>query len=446
VTVDAGGDADYRSLDDAVEHAPEGSVIQVRRGRHDVRGQMDPADGVVIRGEGWGSHIRLLDGRNVSVFRITHDGVELENLRIDGNGARQRLASGNAVHFSGVRGGAVRRCFVEAAAGYNIVAFPGSSGLAIVGNRSERARQEGIELQGASRCVIEANQVRDCRINGILLWNSDGDCGFNTVRANVVVGSGAFGLLVQDGAHDNAIAGNVFRGSASHGVVIDSAATPDRPERDAPANILTGNLVSDSGGHGIFLNDVSSALLLGNIVRGSGESGIRAAANRLCSLVGNLVEGCGGPGLDLDGGGLACTGNVCRDSGRRESAPPRRAAASLSAATGANLSANVLVGADGAPALTLAGTDKPPPLIGPNVFAGGGVTGAGARVARGPVRRVAASVGEGETQVEHGLGYTPSTVATLPLGDADVWVAGRATARHLVLRASRPVDVEVIVG
>lgn len=446
VVVDARGGADYRRLADAVQRAPAASVILVRPGLHEVDGGMRPARDVSIIGDGPGTVVRLRAGRNANVFHITSPGVRIEALRIDANGRNQQLASSNGVLFDGVEGGIVRNCIVEGAAGYNIVGFPGCTGLLIVGNRSELARKEGIELQGCSHCIVEGNIVRDCTLNGLLLWNSTGDCGFNTVRANTVSGSGGYGLLIQDGAHDNAIVGNVLRRSRLGGVALDgSSSAGTSSAADAPHNVVSGNVISNSGGHGISVATVSAAAVHGNVVGDSELSGLHARLARYCTVTGNILQRSGGPGLDLQGDGIVARGNVCRGNGIRDGRASDRAEATIRRGTRAAVTANAFsAGSATSASLWIGPSDGA--SVASNVVANGIVSGPGAGSVSGAVRLVRARVGAGDTRIRHGLAYPPTTVLARPLGDADIWVAGRATADHIVLRASSPVDAEIMLG
>ena len=123
---------------------PQTQTILVPGGTHVIRaGNMHPRAGVRLLGEGYGSHIVARPGLNRSLFRIEQDGVVLADLRIDGNGSEQVLASGNCVSFEqGASHGRVVSCFIEQAAAYNLVAFPGQLSPSLdrepLGAREER--------------------------------------------------------------------------------------------------------------------------------------------------------------------------------------------------------------------------------------------------------------------------------------------------------------------
>src|SRR4051812_26926408 len=108
VVVDAGGGGDYTDLESAIQAVPEDSTIFVKRGTYEIQsGNMHPAAGVRILGEGYGTHIRAKDGLNSDLFQIQHDNVTLESLRIDGNQPNQVPSSGHCVKLDGIRGAQV---------------------------------------------------------------------------------------------------------------------------------------------------------------------------------------------------------------------------------------------------------------------------------------------------------------------------------------------------
>jgi parallel beta-helix repeat protein len=210
VVVDAAGGGDYADLETAVAAVGAGNTIFVKAGLYQIeKGDMRPAQGVRIIGEGWGTHIQAANGLNSNLFVAENDDIMFESLRIDGNGANQKLASGNCIYFGACVGGGVRGCWVQASPGYNIVCFPGASHIVIAENFVSDGLEEGIELQGASSCSVVGNIISNHTENGIYLWNSSGDCSFNAVVGNTVSGSTEWnGIQVTDGAHDNTIAAN----------------------------------------------------------------------------------------------------------------------------------------------------------------------------------------------------------------------------------------------
>ena len=446
LVVDVLGGGDFDDLETAIASVAEDTTIHVRAGRFVIeRGNMSPAAGVHVVGEGYATHVILRPGTSQNVFRCEAPHVVLDNLRIDGDGTRQEFASGNCVMFSeGAHGSAVIDCDVEAASGYNIVAFPGCREVIIAGNSSSDALEVGIELQGASSCTVAGNVVRNARQNGILLWGSTGDCAFNTVTANTVVGCREFGVLVQDGAHDNTIAGNTITDSRGFGVIVDDTTVSGRAargttnpyrateSRDCFGTVIQGNVIVRSGRDGIRLNGATRCSVAGNIVRQSGDNGINVATARGCVLQGNVVTGNGGDGIVLDGPGSACTANVVYSNGR--AAREERGAAGIvlgESGDGSVIVANrCFAGSEGeqdSGILTMGDTGEA--MLVANVLLGNRRTPVSQpdeesdRLHICPHRRIVVEISGRTTRVVHGLGYSPRSVTIVAHQRASVWQA-----------------------
>src|SRR5205823_6470096 len=132
--------------------------------------------------------------------------------------------------------------------GYNIVGFYNASNWIISGNHSygtgtgsSRLVHEGIELQGVSYCTVVGNTLSNIRYNGILLWNSAGDCHRNVVSGNTVRGCGDSAIKLEDGAHDNTITGNSCDAS-NWGIWLNNNGNSGAPKDNA----ILGNVVTAS--------------------------------------------------------------------------------------------------------------------------------------------------------------------------------------------------------
>lgn len=452
VIVDLAGAGDYTSLEQAVAQVPADTTIVVTRGTHVVQaGNMRPAPGVRIVGEGYGSHVRLANGVNRSLFVIGSDNVVLQGLRIDGNGPNQALASGNCVYFDAVRGGRLLDCHVHDAAGYNVVAFPGASRIAIANNHVYNARQEGIELQGASHCTIVGNVVSGIVGNGILLWSSTGTCAHNTVVGNVVESSGGFGIQVTDRAHDNTIAGNTSAENGIHGICVN----------DAGSNLVQGNVSRLNKRSGIQIEQARNCAVTGNLLLENAQNGIYIRTSEGCAVTGNVSRANKWNGIELASGatspiaGGVCSGNVCVGNGTDTSQSRRHGIMVHDALTGVAITGNRCYDS-GSPktqlyGLGLTGSGPTDVALAGNSLAGNATSGlqvdpALGAIASSPVRRLRATVGSTQIAVPHGLPYTPLTVNVTMLSAGTVWRSAASDATNVYLRAdgqNRSADVFV---
>ena len=447
IVVDVAGTGDYTSLEAAVAAAPTDCTIFVKRGLYTIQGgNMRPPGGVRIVGEGYGTHIRARDGMNANLFLLEHDNCAIENLRIDGNGSNQALASGNCVYLDGVKGARVMGCWVEQSPGYNIVAFPGTTHAVIDGNHVSSSRKEGIELQGASYCSVTGNAVWDAGFNGILLWNSTGDCANNAVTGNTVSGSGGFGISASEGAHDNTITGNTAVSNAQHGILVDDAGPHAIVGNVARSNgtsgagtgirvqgtsncLISGNLVSDNNGPGILVNGAHATVVASNNVFANSQTGIMLSAAYPGPVWGSVVEG-----------------NVSSGNGR-DTTQSNRSGISIRGPFVGTVIAHNRCFDPSSPPTQLFGfvtvDDGPKNLVvGPNAFDGNAQGGqslaSGGNVAAVAYRIVSATVGTSQVAVPHGLPYAPRTMSITMTSPGSVWRSSASDATNVYLRADAP--------
>jgi len=215
---------------------------------------------------------------------------------------------------------------VRDCAGYNIVGFPGARGWLIQGNHVEstgtgpnRWPKEGIELQGSSMCRVVANHVVNVRVNGILLWNSTGDCFGNVIVANTIVKAGRCGIWLEDGAHDNTVLGNSTRDCA-FGVRVSDEGAIFAP---CARNTISGNICCNGAGSGVQLLSVGSQIVTNNVCSGFTGNGFQVVGGSGGTVVAdNQAVANGFSGFLLDHArALRLESNLSEDNGRGNGAP-----------------------------------------------------------------------------------------------------------------------------
>lgn len=461
IVVDPAGGGDYTDVEAAVRNAPAGAFVYVRPGTYTIQvGDMDPATGVRISGAGYGTLLRARDGLNTNVFMVRHDYVVIENLRIDGNAPGQSSAS-NCVAFTSVHG-QLSSCWVYDARGYNIVGFAGGHWV-IQGNHSYATGasasfpSEGIELHGPAYCTVVGNTVIGARNNGILLWNSSGNCHHNTVVGNTVRDCGVSGIELEDGAHDNTIAGNTLENN-HWGIWINQNGASGPPR----ANTVTGNTITKTLQHGIMLIGITEAVVSDNVVAENLAHGIRLVWSRAVTVTGNTATRNLRAGISVeDSSDCVISANVSSSNGRDRDWGALRSGIVLQQSASGSVSGNVLTsnrcGDTQATKTQLYGialTGAPSGnLIGANLLEGNITTGLLMPAASSgkndalPSRKVKATVGPTETAVKHGLPFVPQAVSLLKTSAGDVWQSSPPDATNVYLRADAAGrTVEVLAG
>jgi parallel beta-helix repeat protein len=460
IVVDPAGGGDYTNVETAVAQAPAGAYVYVVPGTYTIQlGDMDPQDGVRVSGAGYGTLLRAKNALNTNIFTPRHDHVVIQNLRIDGNAPNQSSAV-NGIAFNSQHG-EVSNCWVHDARGYNIVGFGGAHWM-IRGNHSYATGvspdypSEGIELHGPNHCSVVGNTVIGARNNGILLWNSSGDCHHNTVVGNTVRDCGVSGIELEDGAHDNTITGNTCENN-HWGIWINQNGNSGPPR----ANTVTGNTVTKSLQHGIMLIGIAEATIADNIVAENLAHGIRLVASKAVTVTGNTASRNLRSGISLeDTSDCVVSANVCSSNGRdrdfgtqrsgiilqQSSSPTSRNVVSDNRCVDTQATKTQLYG------IALTGTPAAN-LIGPNLLDGNATSGmlvpaaAAGKNDSVPFRKLKATIADTQTSVPHGLPYVPQSVTVLKTSPGDVWQSAAPDATNVYLRADAAGrTVEILAG
>jgi len=442
VIVNQSGGGDYTNLEQAIQSVAPNTTILVKSGLYTIQsGNMRPATGVRIIGEGYGTHVQAVNGMNASLFILEYDNIVLENLRIDGNGANQNLASGNGVYIDGVQRCRVVGCWVHDSAGYNIVLFPGSKHCAVLGNHVYSALQMGIELQGASYCSVVGNTVNGSGETGIFLWNSSGDCGYNAVAGNTVHAC-EDGIHIEDNAHDNAISGNTAISNSRYGIAASGVGS----------NTLVGNVSRLNGSDGIHVESSSNFVVADNLVDDNGRMGIYIRTAPGCAVTGNVVKNSKWNGIEISSGssspiaGSVCSGNVCVGNGNGAVGGQQAGIHIRQAEVGIPLNGNLCYdGGSNTQLYGIAVTDSSASevLLQGNALSGNVQSGlsiaSGNAIATTPDRILQGiSVGPNQTAVRHGLPYVPVTVSICMTSPGTVWRSAPSDATNVYVTADAP--------
>ena len=416
---------DTRALVSAIEKAPPGAAILVRRGRYVL-----PKDGLTLSkpvrlaGEGRetvlaGTADRLLivTGADVVLDRLV---VETE-IRLEGSGAGivaceldppsgpALVVGENADRF------VVESCTVHAPEGEvaDGIRVEGARVGRIQGCRIVRAARSGVLLRGGGGHAVTGNVFEHCGAAAVTLTSTREV----SVTGNVVRG-GTAGIEAPAGGPSSGlvVAANVVRGNARSGIALQACT----------AATVANNQVAETGTAGILLDGCTASTVIGNVVQGCGEEGIRLLKSGAVACTGNVCRSNGreadddaAAGIGVDGDGSAVVaGNVCDDP---EPAPFQNAGLRV-AGTGSVLAPYNVLRGYGGPALVVDG-DQGGEL---DVF----VT---------PSKALIAEVGRQRASISHGLGYAPRAVTLQMTSPGRIWLDGPpdGTAVHLRADGSR---------
>lgn len=181
---------------------------------------------------------------------------------------------------------------------------------AVVSKLNAYGNDQGINVAGGGKHVIEKNYVHDNGRDAIRLGLSS----YNRVRLNAVVAN-TFGIGVADLSTDNLVELNSVKRNGDFGIALFG---------DVARNVVVANVVDQGIGHGIQVSsDAADSRVLKNYVSRNGIDGIHVESGTTTITRNdarkNTDLGINAPGA-IDGGGnkakgngnpLQCVGVVC---------------------------------------------------------------------------------------------------------------------------------------
>ncbi len=279
---------DTAALQAAFDRAAEqgDGVILLSPGVYRVRETLSfRADGCELLGVGHPTILagdllpRILDSDGRSRLRIA-------GVRVQGVGV-QHVGGRGAIHLDeGSTDCTVENTEVRDAPGTGIV--DDGDGNVVRGNRIERTGEHGIYVSGCGGGACTGNRIAGAGDvpDATLLPHGISVAGAShyTVRDNLVAGGRGLGVVLRDGAHDNAVTGNVVRatgdrlllvGSGSRNLIAGNTLLDAPPGRDAVqitgggGNRIQENFIHVTSGGGAAIRWVGADVAGGDLVRGN---------------------------------------------------------------------------------------------------------------------------------------------------------------------------------
>lgn len=238
--------------------------------------------------DGSGSVIQTqLDGGHTFLIRDCED-VCLRNLEIRGgwNPYFGEVATvGTAIRIERSRNVLIENVTIGSMMGRGIVATPHVSDLTIRGCHISDCSISIFLFKDTKCSIIESNRISDSRLIGIYVDDAaEGDTketsrpNHNTIiRGNIIQGGGTspmntgFGIAVS-GSTDTIIANNIVSGFGTesrkgHGIVLNNG---QDKYNQGQRTVVSGNILSDNTGYGLYVVEQESAIILGNVYSGNG--------------------------------------------------------------------------------------------------------------------------------------------------------------------------------
>ena len=306
--------ADYTSIQAAVDAASAGDTILVARGTY-IEQVIVPEDkdDLTIRSQAPRQAViqatDTLTGANAIVTVDGADGVTLRGFTITGPAVTANsLTAGVAI----VDGGSatIRDNVITGIRNDPLDGVQTGIGIIVDGFDAE------------TTAVIQNNTITDYQKGGIVVF---GDEASATVTGNTVVGAGPTDLIAQNGIQvsdgadavvsDNRVSGNVYTGAdvVATGIYVDTAGDVSVIDNRVFENqngmlilnqdfiLVAGNRVTDNTRDGIDIGSVNGGLLIDNRVEDNGLDGVVLSDVTNLGMNGNRIRNNAGYGLAITG-------------------------------------------------------------------------------------------------------------------------------------------------
>ncbi len=240
----------FRSIQDAIEAAKEGQLIEVWEGLYNENVIIDKSLSLV----GNGSQETIIDGQGLDHV------VEIKANKVSLSGFWLRNSGNETWDDSAVRGQDVEDVSVEQNRITNSrhgIFFQSCQDLVFRKNSIESCSEHGVMLGTSDDVWVLDNDMEGCH-ESIYLWNvTNGQVNFNTITGNTEIG-----IYLDTGFNNNKVAGNSVSGSFT-GLFV----------REGSGNEILNNDFSQNKGFGVILQETFGNTVLNNTISGN-EVGI----------------------------------------------------------------------------------------------------------------------------------------------------------------------------
>lgn len=277
LTVNNGGEEDYKSIQKAVNDANPGDTILVYPGTYKENIVVDRELRIISKSGNPEDTIVLASTQNEHVFKIASDNVTIRGLKI-------KDASGNPGNYKyGIYLDGIKNCIIDnnyISNNREGIFLIDTSNNTLINNKLPKNNDAGIILMSSDNNTIMNNHMSG-NVAGIIIIHfssnntvdgnavSENTIGIdiqgdnNTIRNNAILNNGKYGMGITSSA-DNAISNNTVNSNKRNGIWIEFSKN----------NTLKNNTISFNGMDGIFLLYSNNNTLSGNNASNNINQGI----------------------------------------------------------------------------------------------------------------------------------------------------------------------------
>ena len=281
ITVDAAGGGDHTTIQEAVDAAEAGDLIEVKNGNYQ--------ENVVV-----GKELTLVGESNtLTVIDTQGEGVAVKVAADKVNVTGFKFHIGSDFVDRGIEAKVVSNCHFE-----NNVVTPDDNNVPVgfyledvndtqVLNNKVTAPNLGLLLEGSSNTRIAGNEFNDCNLDDMRIREcenliiEDNQCSnannraialvytnLSSIQNNVITGCGSDGIDLSM-SNQNQIVGNQITDCTNDASFYDYGGIIIT---DSDKNTLTGNTIKDGGDYGIYLEDSGNHTFRDNTLTGNVEN------------------------------------------------------------------------------------------------------------------------------------------------------------------------------
>lgn len=297
ITVDDDGKADFSSIQDAINYAMDGDLIQIREG--DYSESLLVNKSVTLRGDGMRATRIVGHSYESDTIIVTADGAHLEDLNLSSLGKSWSTTAALRIESSD--------CTIT-----RILCTNSAIGILL----------ENANLTTISQCHIVGN------LNGINLENSHNNTLLNTdleenSDASILFYDSNDNLVRENTCHSTDDTSGITIIRSNGNSIIDNHCSSDPPDRfdfalsggiwigDSNDSHISANVCSNNMGYGIFLTDSINATIENNSCLNNGKASIALGDSDQIRILRNTLQSEARIGIFIDdSSNITAQGNV----------------------------------------------------------------------------------------------------------------------------------------
>ena len=255
ITVSDSGAADYKSIQEAVNHTSEGDTILVYSGTYIENIEINKKLTIVSHSGNMDDTIVLAADSNDHIFHVTANNVIISGFNLTGANSTIKNSETSGIYLDGVHD-----CIItdNKLSNNTVGVFLDESSNSTLSNNIASDNSIGIFLIRSSNNTLNSNTVSNNTYCIVLDYYS------NNVLSNNNASNNNHGIMFYYYSDNNALIANTANSNNDHGIYLNESSN----------NMLEGNIANSNSGHGIYLKSSINNTLKNNTANSNTFYGI----------------------------------------------------------------------------------------------------------------------------------------------------------------------------